>query len=213
MQKYIAELIGSFFLVLAFGLTGNTLGSGLLIVAIIYLGGHISGAHYNPAVTLSFWAARAMSLKTFLWYLLNQLTGALLGCILVFFMAGTALQVIPSSAASPIQYTSVELLFGFLLCMVYLTLFLVPFFSNNKIYGLVIGITYTGILMVGQPVTGGLFNPTLAAAISIVDFFDRGESYMYLHVYILSPAIGAIIAGNLFNFFVRNNNAPLSGEE
>lgn len=203
MHKYIAELIGSFFLVLALGLTGNILGSGLLIIAVIYLGGHISGAHYNPAVTLAFWAARGMPLKTMLWYLLNQLAGALLGCLLIFLMVGTSLQVIPSSSSTAVQYTIVELLFGFLLCMVYLTFFLTPYFRNNRIYGLAIGLSYTGILMVGQPVTGGVFNPALAAAISIVDFFDHGESYQYLHVYILSPAIGAIIAGNLFSYFIR----------
>lgn len=205
MQKYIAELIGSFFLVLALGLTGNILGSGLLIIAVIYLGGHISGAHYNPAVTLAFWAARGMPLKTMLWYLLNQLAGALLGCLLIFLIVGTSLQVIPSTSSTSVQYTIVEFLFGFLLCMVYLTLFLTPYFRNNRIYGLAIGLSYTGILMVGQPVTGGVFNPALAAAISIVDFFDHGESYQYLHVYILSPAIGAIIAGNLFSYFIRTD--------
>jgi len=203
MQKYIAELIGSFFLVLALGLTGNILGSGLLIVAIIYLGGHVSGAHYNPAVTLAFWASGGLPLKTAFLYLLNQFLGALLGCILIFLMIGTSVQVIPSSASTTIQYTTVEFLFGFLLCMVYLTLFLVPYFKNNRIYGLVIGLSYTGILMVGQPVTGGMFNPALAVAISIVDFFDHGESYLYLHIYILSPAIGALIAGNLFSYFAR----------
>lgn len=205
MQKYIAELTGSFFLVLALGLTGNILGSGLLIIAVIYLGGHISGAHYNPAVTIAFWATRGMPLKTMLWYLLNQLAGAFLGCLLIFLMVGTSLQVIPSSSSAAVQYTIVELLFGFLLCMVYLTLFLTPYFRNNRIYGLAIGLSYTGILMVGQPVTGGVFNPALAVAISIVDFFDHGESYQYLHVYVLSPAIGAIIAGNLFSYFMRTD--------
>ncbi|MEX2573838.1 MAG: aquaporin, partial [Balneolaceae bacterium] len=142
-----------------------------------------------------------------LWtYLVSQVAGAFTGCLLIYFMTGTVFQTAPSSAASPFQYITVELLFAFLLCMVYLMLFLTRNFRNNQVYGLAIGLSYAGILMVGQPVTGGVFNPAVSLAVTFVDSFSLGGSYLYLPAYILAPSAGGIIAGNLFVFLVRSDH-------
>jgi aquaporin Z len=203
MKKYITELIGSFFLVLALGMTGNALASGLMIIPIIYMGAHISGAHYNPAISISFWATGNMPQKTMWGYIGIQTAGAIAGCLMIYFMAGSAYQTVPSSAVTPLQYGSAELIFVLLLCMLYLTLFLTEQFKGNRIYGVAIGLSYAGILLIGEPVSGGAFNPSVAIAASLVDFFDYGESYMYLPVFVLAPAVGGIFAGHLFNYLLK----------
>lgn len=205
MKKYFTELIGSFYLVLALGLTGNALASGLLIIPVIYFGAQISGAHYNPAVSMAFWATGRLSQKSMWIYMISQTSGALLGCLLTYYLAGSAYQTIPSSAISPAQYGLIELLFVSLLCMVYLTLFMTEYFRDNLIHGLVIGLSYAGILLVGEPITGGAFNPAVAAAVSVVDYVDLGDSYLYLPLFILAPAVGGILSGNLFTYLLRNN--------
>lgn len=203
MKKYITELIGSFFLVLALGMTGNALASGLLIIPVIYLGAHISGAHYNPAVSISFWATGNMPQKTMWGYIGIQTAGAFAGCLMIYFMAGSAFQTVPSSAVTPLQYGLAELIFVLLLCMLYLTLFLTDQFRNNQIYGVAIGLSYAGILLIGEPVSGGVFNPSVAIAASVVDYFDFGESYIYLPVFVLAPAVGGIFAGHLFTYLLK----------
>lgn len=55
MNRYITELIGTFFLVLTIAFTGNPIAIGLVLTALVYMGGHISGAHYNPAVSLAIY--------------------------------------------------------------------------------------------------------------------------------------------------------------
>ncbi len=212
MKKFVAELIGTFFLVLAIGLTGNALASGLFIIPIIYIGASISGAHYNPAITLSFWATGHISGKSMFSYIISQTLGALAGTLMIFFLAGSALQTVPASSATPIQYGSIELLFLLLLSMLYLTLFLTDSFKHNRIYGLAIGLSYAGILLVGEPVSGGVFNPSIAAAASIIDYFDFGDSYLYLPIFILAPAVGGILAGNLFRYLSEQNPGQQAGE-
>ena len=212
MKKFVAEFVGTFFLVLAIGLTGNALASGLFIIPIIYIGASVSGAHYNPAITVSFWATGHLSGKSMISYVISQTLGALAGTLLIFFMAGSALQTIPASSATPLQYGSVEILFLLLLSMLYLTLFLSDSFKHNRIYGLAIGLSYAGILLVGEPVSGGVFNPSIAAAASIIDFFDYGDSYLYLPIFILAPAVGGILAGHLFSYLSIQNHDQQAGE-
>ncbi len=212
MKRYITELIGSFFLVLALGLTGNLLASGLMIVSIIYFGGQLSGAHYNPAVSLAFWATRKMPAGEFWAYLSSQVAGTLVGCLFLFYLAGTTLQFSPADDSSPALYASVELLFAVILAMVYLIVFLTRDSSKDRLFGLVAGLSYAGLLMVGQPVSGGVFNPALAATSSIIDLFSQGDSWVYLPAYLLGPLAGGVIAGLLFNSLYQKAE-PLLWEE
>lgn len=206
MQKFVAEFFGTFFLVLAIGLTGNAIATGLFVVALVYITGRISGAHFNPAVTIAFWTSRGMPLRVVGQYLISQFTGAFLGTVAIFYLSESAYQVTPSPLSTPIQYSLVELALTIILAMVYLTLFLSNEFRNNRIYGMVIGMTYAGLFVMGEPVSGSVFNPALATGASIIDYFDFGNSWIYLPVYLIAPCIGGIIAGHLFNYFERTRS-------
>ncbi|MEX0995271.1 MAG: MIP/aquaporin family protein [Balneolaceae bacterium] len=205
MPKFVAEFLGTFFLVLAIGLSGNAVATGLFVVALVYIAGRISGAHFNPAITLAFWASRGISLKIVGGYLCSQLAGAILGAMAVFFLSESAYQVTPPPLSTPTQVTLIEMALSLLLSLVYLTLFLSSEFRENRIYGIAIGLSYAGLFVVGEPVSGGFFNPALAAGASIADYIDHGTSWIYLPVYLIAPALGGILAGHLYNYFERNS--------
>ncbi len=88
MKNYLTELIGTFFLVFVIGLSGNPLAIGAVLMVMVYMGCHISGAHYNPAVTLAVWVRNKISMKEALAYMLFQLIGALLAALVFYLMYG-----------------------------------------------------------------------------------------------------------------------------
>ena len=104
MNKYIAEFIGTFFLVLTVGCTvvGNGAGAfaplaiGSALMVMIFAGGHISGGHFNPAVTLGVWLRGKCEAKDVLPYMISQIVGAVLAAFAVKFLKG-------GSTVSPLQ--------------------------------------------------------------------------------------------------------------
>ena len=78
MKKYLIEFIGTFFLVFTIGLTGNPLAIGIMLTVLVYMGGHISGAHYNPAVTISILCKKLIEVKEAINYILAQLIASFL---------------------------------------------------------------------------------------------------------------------------------------
>ena len=96
MKKYIIELIGTFFLVLIIGLTENPIAIGLGLAVLVYMGAHISGAHYNPVVTLAMYINNQIDLKESGKYIASQLTGSV---VAVYTMIGLG----------PVSYTHLTL--------------------------------------------------------------------------------------------------------
>jgi aquaporin Z len=204
MKKYIAEFIGTFFLVLTIGLTVIGAGAGVIaplaigaaLMVMVYAGGHISGAHYNPAVTLGVLIRGKLNAGDAVPYILAQLAGAALATVAVkFFRAGVdvtpmALQVGPALLA--------EFLFTFALVYVVLNTATAEGTSGNSFYGLAIGMTVmTGAFAVGS-ISGGAFNPAVALGISMLGLSSWSNIWIYL-VANFSAAIVAAIIFNLIN--------------
>lgn len=201
MKKYVAEFIGTFFLVLTIGLT--VIGAGATVIAplaisaalmaLVYAGGHISGAHYNPAVTLAVLIRGKLQVHDALPYILAQLAGAAVATMAVkFFRSGVevapmALQLGPALLA--------EFLFTFALVYVVLNAATAEGTSGNSFYGLAIGMTVmAGAFAVGS-ISGGAFNPAVALGISMLGL----SSWANLWVYVLANFGGAILAAIVFN--------------
>lgn len=204
MKKYIAEFIGTFFLVLTIGLVVigadatviAPLAIGGLLMVMVYAGGHISGAHYNPAVTLAILIRGKLKAGNVVPYVIAQLAGAALATVAVkFFRAGTdvtpmALQLGPALLA--------EFLFTFALVYVVLNAATAEGTSGNSFYGLAIGMTVmTGAFAVGS-ISGGAFNPAVALGISVLGLSSWGNLWIYL-VANFGAAIVAAIVFNLIN--------------
>ena len=202
MNKYIAEFIGTFFLVLTIGCTGIGAGSGVIaplaigaaLMVMVFAGGHISGAHYNPAVTLAVLIRGKVKSADVVPYMIAQLAAALVAALVVTkcFRAGVPVTPIAPSIGPALL---AELLFTFALVYVVLNAATAEGTSGNSFYGLAIGMTVmTGAFAVGD-ISGGAFNPAVAVGISVLGI----SSWNNIWIYLVADFAGAVIAAFVFN--------------
>jgi aquaporin Z len=195
MKNYITEFIGTFFLVLAIGLTGNPLAIGVMLMVMVYMGGHISGAHYNPAVSIAMIFRGLLSVKEAINYILSQLAGAFLAAIFVQWVGGSVMEVGPSNTASVLQILSVEAIFTFALVLVILNVATNPKTEGNSYYGLAIGFTVMAGAFAGGGISGGAYNPAVGTGPILVDaIMGEGNTLSNLWYYLVGPIVGAIVA-------------------
>ncbi len=198
MNKYITELIGTFFLVLTIGCTVIAGAAGVIpplaigsaLMVMIFAGGHISGGHYNPAVTLGVWIRGRCDTKDVVPYMVSQVIGAVLAAVVVKYpKAGvTAL----SLALGPALLA--EFLFTFALVLVVLNVATAKGTSGNAFYGLAIGMTVmTGAFAVGN-ISGGAFNPAVAVGITTMGL----SGWSSLWIYLAADFLGGATAGVAF---------------
>jgi aquaporin Z len=199
MRNYIVELIGTFFLVLIVLLTGNPLAIGAGLVALVYMGGHISGAHYNPAVTLALIIRKGIKLKQGFLYMLFQVFGAILGSFTYLSLHNKTVAPTPNSNFTSSEFLIIEVLFTFLLAMVVLNVATSRKNAGNQYYGLAIGLTVMAAAYAGGPISGGAFNPAVGLGPILVDTIKGGDSVNNLWIYLLGPFAGGAIAGLSYN--------------
>ena len=200
MKRYLIEFIGTFFLVFTICLTGQPLGIGLIYAAMIYLGGHISGGHYNPAITVAIWLRGKINQFETCYYILAQCIGSF--CAAACFNLLTQNTFFPA----PLQHVqyweaiTIETLFTFVLCSVFLVLMTSVKLKNNTIYGLAIGLTLSAIIFAGGEISGGAFNPAVAVGPIIYDTIIGGGSLSYLVIYLTGPFLGGILSVFCYNY-------------
>src|SRR5436189_3413625 len=200
MNKYIAEFIGTFFLVLTIGCTGIGAGAGVIaplaigaaLMVMVFAGGHISGAHYNPAVTVGVFIRGKVNAADVGPYIIAQLAGAAIAAVLVtkFLRAGAAVTPISPHVGPALL---AEFLFTFALVYVVLNAATAEGTSGNSFYGLAIGMTVmTGAFAVGD-ISGGAFNPAVALGITVMGISSWNNIWMYLVADLVGGAIAAVI--------------------
>ena len=201
MKNYITEFIGTFFLVLTIGLTGDPLAIGVMLMAIIYMGGHISGAHYNPAVSIAMIYRGLLTSKEAIKYILSQLAGAFLAALTVNWLMGDVMQVAPSNTASVMQILAVEAIFTFALMLVILNVATHPKTAGNSYYGLAIGFTIMAAAFAGGGISGGVYNPAVGTGPILVDvILGDGKTLANLWYYFVGPIFGAMAATCVYEF-------------
>lgn len=195
MRKYVMEAVGTFFLTLAMGLAGDAFGTGLMLAALVYAGMHISGAHYNPAVSFAYFIRRKISFNTFTGYLTSQSLGAFASAGILLFLSGEVFYVEPPASTDIYQQGTVELLLSFVLVLTYLSVTSSKVLASNKAYGLAIGLVLTGLIILGETISGSVFNPAISIGVSGLDFLAiQGGSFQYIPLYTLAPIAGASLA-------------------
>ena len=203
MKKYLTELIGTFFLVLIIGLSKNPLAIGFGLTILVYMGAHISGAHYNPAVSLAMLLRKEINISDFIKYISSQVLGASLAAYVVSIMSSN--MVVQPSLQEPVAIILLaELMFTYLLVFVILNVATHPNLEGNSFYGFAIGLTVmTGAYCVG-PLTGGVFNPAVSIGPSLIDLVTgNGISQHFLWYYLTAPVAGSITAVLHFNFIIK----------
>jgi aquaporin Z len=200
MNKYITEFIGTFFLVLTVGCSVIIGGAGVIaplaigsaLMVMIFAGGHISGGHYNPAVTLGVWLRGRCPAKDVVPYWVAQIIGAVLAALAVNYLRGEHMASQMTIRTGPALLA--EFLFTFALVYVVLNVATSKDTSGNSFYGLAIGFTVlTGAFAVGS-VSGGAFNPAVAVGISVMGL----SSWSNLWIYFLANLAGGAAASGVF---------------
>jgi aquaporin Z len=194
MKKYLIEFLGTLFLVLAIGLTKDPLAIGLTLAAMVYIGGHVSGAHYNPAISIAMLIRGKIEFKEFLGYITSQLLGGVVGTLAVLYQGNTFLPS-PALDSTLKQAYMIEIMLTFVLVSVVLTVATAKKLKGNFIYGFAIGLTLTGIAFIGAPISGAVFNPAVAFGPIILSGWYSPTG---IWLYNLGPLAGGILAAIVF---------------
>ncbi len=208
MNKYVTEFIGTFFLVLTIGCTvlappeagvipPIAIGSALMVM--IFAGGHISGAHYNPAVTLGVTLRGRCTMPDAIAYWVAQILGAVAAAAAAKFLCTGA-----NPTPAPIETGPAllaEFLFTFALVYVVLNVATAKANAGNSFYGLAIGFTVlTGAFAVGR-ISGGAFNPAVAVGISVLGL----SPWPNIWIYLVADLAAGVVAALVFRFLNPND--------
>jgi aquaporin Z len=197
MKKYLVEFIGTFFLVLTVGMTvvepgaGNlaplAIGSALMIM--VYAGGHVSGGHYNPAVTLAAYLRGRCSKADVPGYIGSQIAAGIVAAVVVLglkgdpFVTPADIKIFPSLVA--------ELVGTFALAYVVLNVATAKATSGNSYYGLAIGFTLMTMAFALGGISGGAFNPAVAVGITVMHLAKVSNLWIYLVANLAGGALAA----------------------
>lgn len=204
MRRYLTEFIGTFFLVLTIGLTvlsGSPLAPiaiGSILMVMVYLGGHVSGAHYNPAVTLAVFMRGKHAASQVVPYWVAQVLGSLAAAFAVHVMTGRTFAPAPSPEASPLQALMAEILYTFALALVVLNVATARQTAGNPYYGLAIGLTVMAGAFAAGPISGGAFNPAVGLGPIVIEALMGGGGFGNLWLYLIGPFAGAALAALAF---------------
>jgi len=201
MKKYITEFIGTFFLVLVIGLSGNPLAIGSILMVMVYMGGHISGAHYNPAITLALMMRKKIGSTEAAMYMVFQVVGAILAAMFVYLLTRQTFGPTPKEGYNILKPLFIEGAFTFALASVVLNVAATKATSGNSYYGLAIGFTVLAGAVAGGPISGGAFNPAVGIGPLVIDqAFARSGNISNIWIYLVGPFAGGATAAIVHGF-------------
>ena len=186
MKKYLVEFIGTFFLVFTVGSVVIEPGAGPLapiaigsmLMVMIYAGGHVSGGHFNPAVTLGVWVRGKCSTADVAGYMAAQVVGGVVAAILALSLKGNP--VVPTMELKVVPALIAEFLGAFALVWVVLNVATAKGTAGNSNYGLAIGFTVTAMAFAVGGISGGAFNPAVAVGITMMHLISGSQVWIHL---------------------------------
>jgi aquaporin Z len=210
MKKYISEFIGAFFLVLVVVLSANNsqaewspLAVGSILMALIYGLAPISGAHFNPAISLAYVMCGKTDRIDFLYYIVAQLLGAVVGALIgAFLLSGSGVMEIIPYKHGVFSALMAEFLGTFVLVLVVLQVMISRRSEGNQIYGLAIGATTIGARSMVLNISLAAFNPALALGMSIAGMSPWPDIWIYL----VGALLGSAAAASLHQSFENEND-------
>jgi aquaporin Z len=225
MKKYVAELLGTMFLVLMgcgsavfaggqVGFLGISFAFGLSVLAMAYAIGPVSGCHVNPAVTVGVFINGGIEKKDAVMYIIFQFIGAVIGAFIIYIMtsgfftvAVTAMGQNGYGTASPMGYSAGV---GFIAEVVFTALFIMVILgatspkANGKFAGIAIGLTLVLIHIVSIPITGTSVNPARSFGPAL---FAGTAALKQLWLFIAAPVIGAVAGAYLWKIVGSDSKA------
>lgn len=212
VRKLVTEFIGTMFLVMTIVLAVNGAGPmaplaiGSVLMVMVYMGGHVSGAHYNPAVSVAALVAGKMPAKDLVPYVIAQFAGGCLGSYAGYSVVGHGVGIAPGMGVKLTSAAWVEALFTFALVLVVLNVACSKKTTGNWMYGLAIGFTVVAAAFAAGPYSGGAFNPAVGVGLTLTGT-DLNASWRDVWVYTAAPVIGAVIAAAVFRMQEQDDPA------
>lgn len=234
MRKLFAEFFGTYWLVLGgcgsavfaagipnlgIGYAGVALAFGLTVLTMAYAVGHISGGHFNPAVTFGLWAGGRFDAKEIPSYIISQCIGAIAAAATLYlilngqegflgFSGGKAGEFASNGygALSPHGYSMMAAFVAeFILTLFFLLIILgaTDKFANGKFAGIAIGLALTLIHLISIPITNTSVNPARSTSQAL---FVGGETLSQVWLFWLAPILGAIVAGFIYSNLLQKEN-------
>ena len=220
-KKLAAESLGTFILVFAgtgaimindianaIGHVGIALTFGFVIVALIYSFAHVSGAHFNPAVTIAFWTMGEFHRKNVIPYISAQVFGAILASICLYFLLNENFNSLSevSYLGSTLPRGSESQAFGFEFILTFILMIVICSSAvhgkaTKDFAGLAIGLTVGLESMFAGPITGASMNPARSIGPAIVS-----GNFEHLWIYILATCLGAMTASMVFLKIFKSEN-------
>ncbi|MEZ4447850.1 MAG: aquaporin [Nannocystaceae bacterium] len=205
MKQYTTESIGTFLFVFSVALAVANPGAlaplaiGGALTSLVYMGGPISGGHYNPAVTLAVLLRGKIGGREALSYVLAQMVGAAVGAAVASLVTHQAFVAAPADPTSVAAALVVEVLFTFFLALVVLNTATDEAVAGNSYYGLAIGLTVMVAGFAGGPISGGAFNPAVGVgpAIAAAGFVPIDHVWIYAIGPLLGGALASLAYGGL----------------
>lgn len=200
MRKYATEFLGTFIFLFAIVAAVNTAGAlaplaiGATLMVMIYAGGHISGGHFNPAVSLAALIRGGFEGKDLLPYWVAQIVGGVLGALLGGYVTHMGHGAVALSGAMILKALIAEFVITFALCWIVLNTATSKDTEGNSFYGLAIGfIVVAGAFAVGS-ISGGAFNPAVAIGVTVAKLSAWGN----LWILVVADLLGGVAAGYAF---------------
>jgi aquaporin Z len=207
MKRHVLEFLGTFFVVLAVSLTENPMAIGLIYLALIYVGARVSGAHYNPSITLALWLRGEFATHRIWGYWAAQLLGAFVALVFEYKLSGSLFTPDIAPEDQVFFICALEFLFTFVLCYVFLATRTIKAIRESHLYGIILGFTLVGLTSMG-----GLFNAAIGCASLVLRGIYGGDIQVHMLnnilVYIVCPLLGAVAAGFAFDYL----EVPADGE-
>lgn len=233
MRKLLAEFFGTYWLVfggcgsalfaagipdLGIGFIGVSLAFGLTVLTMAYAVGHISGGHFNPAVSFGLWAGGRFSAKDLLPYIIAQCIGAIAAAGTLFIIAsGKAGFAIDPTRAGAFASNGFDAFSpdGYSMCSAFIAEYVLTLFfllvilgatdklANGKFAGIAIGLALTLIHLISIPITNTSVNPARSLSQAV---FVGGEPLAQVWLFWLAPILGAITAGLLYKVLLQDNS-------
>ena len=219
MAKYLTEFVGTFFLVLTIGLCVTygvamaPLAIGCSLMIMVYMGGHVSGGHYNPAVSLAAMLRGALKSAELVPYWVAQVAGAVVAALVVSFITPSGLiqngvEVARYFGPAPGEGFTlgspgvwiIEILFTFALCLVVLNTATSEGTKGNSFYGLAIGFTVVVGAFAGGHISGGAFNPAVGIGPNLIQGTLGGapDALQNIVLHTVGPFVGGLLAVAVF---------------
>ena len=211
--KLLTEFAGTFVFLVAIGLSGRSgalapLVVGLALTAMVYMGGHVSGAHYNPAVSFALYLRGVIGFATMGLYWATQVVAGILAFGFASLLGAHVVGVHPGPGVFWSSALAAEVVFTAALALVVLNVAATKETAGNSYYGLAIGFTVAvGAFAVG-PISGAAFNPAVGIGATIVSAVSSQGTWSDLWIYIAGPLIGAALGAGIHWLQARQRPVP-----